>query len=172
MSVTLRPGTADDAAAVADIWHAGWHVAHPGHVPDGLTERRTLAAFHERSPKRVADTTVAELDGEVAGFIMVVDDEVEQIYVSPAHFGKGVAGTLMAEAERQVAAGGYDVRLAGGRDRQRPGARVLREAGLGQRRRPALRGRGAGRDVRLAVPEVREAGITRWLRCEKQKRLS
>ena len=109
MTVTLRPGTSDDAPAVADIWHAGWHVSHPGHVPDGLTERRTLAAFHERSPKRVGDTTVAEVDGDVAGFIMVVGDEVEQIYVCPAHFGKGVAGTLMAEAERQVADGGYDV---------------------------------------------------------------
>ena len=107
--VSLRPGTPDDAATVADIWHAGWHLSHPGHVPDGLTERRTLEAFHERSPQRVAETTVAEVDGEVAGFIMVVDDEVEQIYVSPSHFGKGVAGTLMAEAERQVAAGGHDV---------------------------------------------------------------
>jgi putative acetyltransferase len=109
MTVTLRPGTADDAAGVADIWHAGWHVSHPGHVPDGLTERRTLEAFHERAPKRVADTTVAEVDDELAGFIMVVDDEVEQIYVSPTHFGRGVAGTLMAEAERQVAQDGYDV---------------------------------------------------------------
>ena len=107
--LTLRPGTPDDAAAVADIWHAGWHVSHPGHVPDGLTERRTLEAFHERAPKRVPDTTIADLDGEVAGFIMVVDDEVEQIYVSPSHVGKGVAGTLRAEAERQVAAGGHDV---------------------------------------------------------------
>ena len=107
--VTLRPGTDEDAGAVADIWHEGWHVAHPGHVPDGLTERRTLDAFHERAPKRVADTTVAEVDGRVAGFIMVVDDEVEQIYVGAGHRGRGVAGVLMAEAERQVAEGGYDV---------------------------------------------------------------
>ena len=98
MTITLRHGTPDDAAAVAEIWHAGWHVSHPGHVPDGLTERRTLAAFHERSPRRVADTTVAEVDGEVAGFIMVVGDEVEQVYVSAAHRGAGVAGELLAEA--------------------------------------------------------------------------
>ena len=109
MAVTLRPASPDDAAGVAAIWHAGWHVSHPGHVPDGLTERRTLEAFRERAPKRVGDTTVAEVDGELAGFIMVVGDEVEQIYVSPAHFGRGVAGTLMAEAERQVASHGYDV---------------------------------------------------------------
>ena len=33
MTVTLRPGTPNDAAAVADIWHAGWHVSHPGPRP-------------------------------------------------------------------------------------------------------------------------------------------
>src|SRR3954462_14137199 len=97
--VSLRPGTRDDAVAVAEIWYAGWHPAHAGHVPDGLTERRTLAAFHQRSPRRVADTTVAEVEGEVAGFIMVVDDEVEQIYVAATHHGRGVAAVLMAEAE-------------------------------------------------------------------------
>jgi putative acetyltransferase len=109
MIVTLRPGTAHDAAAVADIWHEGWHLAHPGHVPDGLTARRTLAAFHDRAPGRVADTTVAEVDGEVAGFIMVVGDEVEQVYVGRDYRGQGVADTLLQEAERQVAAGGHDV---------------------------------------------------------------
>ena len=46
-------------AAVADLWHEGWHAGHAGHVPEGLTELRTLAAFHERTPLRVADTTVA-----------------------------------------------------------------------------------------------------------------
>ncbi|MBF4763358.1 GNAT family N-acetyltransferase [Nocardioides islandensis] len=108
-SVTLRPGTPDDAATVADIWHEGWHSAHPGHVPDGLTARRTLAAFHDRAPHRVADTTVAEIDGEVVGFVMVVADEVEQVYVGSAARGSGVAALLLDEAEAQVAAGGHDV---------------------------------------------------------------
>lgn len=107
--VTLRPATDADAAAVAEIWFAGWHPAHAGHVPNGLTERRTLAAFHERSPQRVADTTVADVDGEVAGFIMIVGDELEQIYVHPAFHGRGVASELMAEAERQLAAAGVEV---------------------------------------------------------------
>jgi putative acetyltransferase len=105
----LRPATEDDAAAVADLWHRGWHDAHPGHVPDGLTAARTLEAFHERAPRRVAETTVAVVDGAVAGFVMVVGDEVEQVFVAPGHRGTGLAGTLLDEAERQVAAGGHDV---------------------------------------------------------------
>ena len=106
---TLRPATAGDAAAVASLWHRGWHDAHPGHVPDGLTAARTLEAFQERAPLRVGDTTVGEVDGTVAGFVMVVGDEVEQVYVDPAHRGSGLAGVLLDEAERQVAAGGHDV---------------------------------------------------------------
>jgi GNAT superfamily N-acetyltransferase len=38
---------------------------------------------------------------------MVVGDEVEQVYVSGSHRGTGVASTLIAEAERQVAADGH-----------------------------------------------------------------
>ena len=58
-SPTLRPAVPEDMARVADIWHAAWHTSHPGHVPNGLTAGRTLAAFHERTPARVGDTTVA-----------------------------------------------------------------------------------------------------------------
>ena len=94
---------------VADIWHRAWHVAHPGHVPDGLTAGRTLEAFRERTPARVADTTVAELDGRLVGFTMVDGDEVEQVFVDPDQHGSGVAAQLLAAAEAQVAAGGYDV---------------------------------------------------------------
>ncbi len=105
----LRPATPADAAAVADLWHRGWHDAHAGHVPEGLTAARTLESFRERTTQRTGDTTVAVVDGEVAGFVMVVDDEVEQVFVDSAHRGSGLAGVLLDEAERQVAAGGHDV---------------------------------------------------------------
>src|SRR5262249_53590330 len=51
--------------------------------------------------------TVAVVDGSIAGFVLVVDDEVEQVYVSASHRGTGVAGVLMREAERQGRATGY-----------------------------------------------------------------
>ena len=108
----LRPATADDVDAIGSLFHQGWHDVHPGHVPDGLTERRTPDAFHDRVAQRVAqtdETTVAEVDGTIAGFIMVSGDEAEQVYVDRAFRGSGVAALLLTEAERQIAAGGYDV---------------------------------------------------------------
>lgn len=51
--------------------------------------------------------TVAVVDGEVAGFVLVVEDEVEQVYVAQAHRGTGVAAALMGDAERQVRANGH-----------------------------------------------------------------
>ena len=106
--VALRPAREEDAAAVAEIWRLGWHDGHDGFVPQKLVEARTPESFRERAPKRVSDTTVATVDGTVAGFVMVVDDEVEQVYLSADHRGTGIARTLIQEAERQVKENGHD----------------------------------------------------------------
>jgi GNAT superfamily N-acetyltransferase len=105
----VRPATDEDAGAVASIWRDGWRDGHLGLVPDELAAVRTDESFSTRAADRVADTTIAVVDGEVAGFIMVAGDEAEQVYVSSRHRGTGVAGTLLAEAERQVRANGHDV---------------------------------------------------------------
>jgi GNAT superfamily N-acetyltransferase len=109
LGVELRPAQAEDVQAVAQIWTVGWRDGHLGNVPDALAEVRTPESFHIRATQRVADTTVALSAGEVAGFIMVAGDEVEQVYVDGRHRGSGIAGTLLAEAERQVASGGHAV---------------------------------------------------------------
>jgi GNAT superfamily N-acetyltransferase len=106
-NVTLREATQQDVDDVADIWHLGWQDGHLGSVPQELIDARTEASFRSRAVERVGDTTVATVDGVVAGFVMVVDDEVEQVYVSDLHRGTGVAALLLDEAERQVRAKGF-----------------------------------------------------------------
>lgn len=103
----LRPATLEDSPTVARIWAAGWRDAHLGHVPEELAAIRTRESFDVRAVQRVGDTTVAEVDGEVAGFMMVTEDEVEQVYVDAARRGTGVASALLAEGERQVKAAGF-----------------------------------------------------------------
>jgi ribosomal protein S18 acetylase RimI-like enzyme len=104
----LRPAEAADADAVASIWYSGWGDGHFGNVPDELVAIRTRESFWTRVPDHLVDTTVAVVGDEVAGFIMVVGDEVEQVYVAREHRGAGVAAALLTEAERQVKANGYD----------------------------------------------------------------
>jgi GNAT superfamily N-acetyltransferase len=105
---TLRPATADDAEAIASIWHAGWADGHLGHVPDGLVAHRRPEHFARLAEVRIADTTVAATDRAVIGFVTVVGDEVEEVYVAPEARGSGVAAALLAHAE-STAAGQADV---------------------------------------------------------------
>ena len=103
----LRTARPEDAGDVAEIWRLGWRDGHLGFVPQELIEARTEESFRARASERVGETTVAVVAGAVAGFVMVVDDEVEQVYVSAAHRGTGVAAALMGEAERQVRENGH-----------------------------------------------------------------
>ena len=106
-SIAIRPARKDDSETIADIWRRGWLDAHLEHVPQALVDVRTEESFSTRAAERVPGTTVVTVEGAVAGFIMVVDDEVEQVYVASAARGTGVADALIREAESQVLAGGH-----------------------------------------------------------------
>jgi len=120
--VKPRPARPEDAPAVAEIWRLGWRDGHLGNVPDELVEVRTDESFHTRAAQRVDETAVADVGDAVAGFVMVSDDEVEQVYVAADHRGTGVAPALLTEAERMVAANGHTrawLAVAVGNDRAR-----------------------------------------------------
>ena len=90
--VTMRAASPEDAPALAAIWHAGWRDGHLGRISPQLEAARDADSFRTRAAQRVGDTTVAVINGEVAGFIMVVDDELEQMYVGARHRGTGCSG--------------------------------------------------------------------------------
>ena len=91
---------------------------------------------------------------------MVVGDEVEQVFVGRSARGTGLASDLLVEAEQRVAAGGHDsawLAVVAGNARAR---RFYEKQGWVDARRPALRGQRRRADLRVAVPEVRQAGGT------------
>jgi ribosomal protein S18 acetylase RimI-like enzyme len=106
--IQLRAATAYDAPDVALIWRIGWRDGHLGGVPDELVAARTPESFDRRAAERVRDTTVATVNGSVAGFIMVMGAEVEQVYVAAEHRGRGVAQLLLSAAEQQVVDNGFE----------------------------------------------------------------
>ena len=107
--VALRPATSADADTVAQIWREGWRDGHLGHVPAALVEVRSPESFLQRAADRVGDTTVAVVDGDIAGFTMVTGDEVEQVYVARSQRGSGVAALLLDDASRRIGDAGHEV---------------------------------------------------------------
>jgi GNAT superfamily N-acetyltransferase len=124
--IALRQAEPADMPAIGHIWATAWRDGHLGHVPDALAAVRTAESFFQRAGERLGDTVVAVIADEVAGFVMVVGDEVEQVYVAARYRGLGTADVLLAAAGRLVAAQGRLRVWARCRSRQRPGATRLR----------------------------------------------
>jgi GNAT superfamily N-acetyltransferase len=100
----LRPAESGDVDSIASVWYAGWREAHLGHVPDALIAHRSPDQFRERVPVMLARTTVATVNGQVAGMVVTHDDEIEQLYVADEHRGSGVAATLLGHGETVISA--------------------------------------------------------------------
>jgi GNAT superfamily N-acetyltransferase len=105
--LALRAARHEDAPAIAAIWESAWRDAHLGHVPDELVAIRTPESFRTRAAVLVPDATVAVVGDEIAGFVSLNGDEVEQVFVAAAHRGSGIADALMADAEDRLRAAGH-----------------------------------------------------------------
>ncbi len=103
----VRKASSDDVTAVARIWWIGWNDGHLGHVPPALVRHRNQAQFVARARARLECMWVAEIHGQTMGFVVVKDNEVEQIYVDRSARGTGVAATLLQKAEAEIRTAGH-----------------------------------------------------------------
>ena len=106
MDLTARNALKFDLEALADLWHRGWLDAHAGIVPPELERLRTLESFRERMTRALPDVRVIGPPGRPAGFHLVRDAELFQLYVAREARGTGVAAALIADAEARLAARG------------------------------------------------------------------
>jgi GNAT superfamily N-acetyltransferase len=107
LSAVIRPATPADAEAVARIHVETWQAAYT-HVfsSEALAGMSTAerAEMHRRWPP-----LVAEVDGELVGFVSVGrdreeggDGELYAIYVHPDHWGTGVGRALIQAGEERL----------------------------------------------------------------------
>lgn len=92
----IRAAQPEDHAALTDIWHDAWHEAHADHVPQALTEMRTRDSFHDRLKDMLKTTLVTGPIGAPIGFCSIRNNEIYQMYVSPAARGTGAAAKLIS----------------------------------------------------------------------------
>jgi GNAT superfamily N-acetyltransferase len=102
----VRSAIAADIDSIAQVWHDGWQDAHAAILPPALARFRTLERFRARAARALGRTRAVGPDGAVLGFAMVKGDELDQLYVSRAARGTGIAAALLADAEQRLAAAG------------------------------------------------------------------
>jgi GNAT superfamily N-acetyltransferase len=105
-SLCIRPVTAADMPAVALLWHGGWHDAHGRLFLPEIVAERTVDAYERWLATILEHSYAAFVDGALAGFYAIDGDELDQFYVDPGWRGRGLAGRLIADAERALAARG------------------------------------------------------------------
>ena len=88
---------------LARIWHEGWHDAHAHLMPPALTRLRTLDSFAQRLSAALPTVRVVHRSNAPAGFCMLKDDELYQLYVAAEARGSGAAAALVADAEARLA---------------------------------------------------------------------
>jgi ribosomal protein S18 acetylase RimI-like enzyme len=115
VKVELRPATAQDAEPIADLQIAAWQVAFTPILPDDyvMPEREAFLAVGGRP----SVTTVAEVEGAVAGFCGhgpsrdegagPEEGEIRALFVHPDHWRGGVGTTLAANALERLRKEGY-----------------------------------------------------------------
>ena len=90
----VRAGEPRDSAAAVAIWRAAVDATHGFLTPaDRQAIDAQVSAFLPQSP-----LWVAELGGEVAGFMVLDGDMIEALFVDPARHGQGVGSALVAHA--------------------------------------------------------------------------
>ena len=92
----IRQYEDSDLESVLSAWENASKLAHPFLSEEFLAqERKNIPEIYLPN----ADTWVAEVEGEVVGFVALIGNEVGAIFLQPQHHGKGVGKALMDKAQ-------------------------------------------------------------------------
>jgi GNAT superfamily N-acetyltransferase len=104
----VRNAHQEELDALAKVWHESWNDAHAAIVPAELTRLRTLESFREGLQAALHSVRVVGPRGAPLGFYLLKDDELYLLFVTASARATGVAATLMADAEAQLARAGVE----------------------------------------------------------------
>jgi GNAT superfamily N-acetyltransferase len=100
---TLRQARPEDATAIAALHLAARRQAMP-YLPD-LHSDAEVRYWMSDSLLPNAEVWVAEIAGRAIGYLALVGDSLDHLYVAPLHQGRGVGSLLLAKAKALRPAG-------------------------------------------------------------------
>lgn len=98
-TITIRRGTVDDAAAVADVYLASRRAA-VGRIPRGVHTDGEVRAWFASTVLVEHEVWVTELERRIVGILVLRGDSLDQLYVRPEAQRRGVGSRLLAHAKR------------------------------------------------------------------------
>jgi ribosomal protein S18 acetylase RimI-like enzyme len=119
MTIEIRPATAADAAAIADLHQRSWRSAYRGLLPDsyldgpaaGELSKHWRTVFTKEDPGRLI--LVAAVPGGIAGFVAAWPKGpdkalIDNLHVAPGQHGGGIGRRLMGRAAAELRRLGFD----------------------------------------------------------------
>ena len=91
----MRPYQTDDTNALVSIWQKSNALAHP-FLPQDFVAQVAKDMRNIYLPN--AETWVLEQDGQIAGFIALIDNEIGGLFLEPALIGKGYGRRMVDHA--------------------------------------------------------------------------
>ena len=121
-AVSIRRAVPNDAPALAEIhvlaWQAGYRGLLPDSFLDSLAAAERLPRWRERLASKSETVFVAELNGQVAGWLVIGPQrdqdldpqrsaEIYAVYVYPDFWRRGCGAALLAQAKDEMRLQGY-----------------------------------------------------------------
>ncbi len=104
--LTLRPATAEDAVALADLYTSARVAAVPAMPPAVHTNAEDRAWFAERLTDGEHEAWLAEASGEVLGYALFTDAWLDHLFIRPDRLGDGI-GLLLLDVVKSVRPEGF-----------------------------------------------------------------
>lgn len=121
----IRKYKEEDLKRVLDIWFESSSIAHDFLGLDQLKEQKNLI---RDTYLPMAETWVVEEDGELRGFISLLDHYVGGLFLHPDHQGRGIGRRLIEKVFREkgfLTVGVYEKNLAARKFYDRMGFRYV-----------------------------------------------
>lgn len=103
----IVPADKDDYAEIADVWEASVRATHDFLTEKDIEDLRPLVL--NRYLDAVNLDCVKNTAGEIVGFIGILDDRIEMLFIDPKYRGKSVGKFLTRYALEEVGATKVDV---------------------------------------------------------------
>jgi GNAT superfamily N-acetyltransferase len=103
VTISIRPGGVDDAAAAAELWlRARKAAAAVGAIPAPVHDDDEVRGWFTSHIVHDCELWVAEDEsGWPTGILVLEDDWVDQLYVDPDWTGRGIGSRLLELAKRE-----------------------------------------------------------------------